>query len=274
MSRDTGRQLGVLIDRKGEVAHVVVGDEAGILIPDLSGHGLGRGKLRGIRCIHTHLRQEALTEDDLADLKLLRLDAMAALGVTPEGRPGLIHVAHLLPPNPEGQTHRLLPPAEFHAFRLAFDSFVASLEEETAAKQVRSREVRTGQDRAIVISVGDAPRYEVDERLRELKELCRTARVEVVDAVVQRTRKLNPKYLLGEGKIRDVIASALQKGADLLVFDHELAPGQVRAISQLTDVRVIDRTQLILDIFARRAHTPVGKVQVELAQLKYILPRL
>ncbi len=273
-SRDTGRQLGVLLTRRGEVAHVVVGDEAGILIPNLSRFGLGRGKLRGIRCVHTHLRQEALSEDDLADLRLLRLDAMAALGVTPEGRPGLLHLAHLLPPNPEGETYRILPPADFYAHRPPFEAFVEALEEETALKQVRSREVRSAQDRAILVSVGPAPRHEVEDRIRELKELCRTARIEVLDVVVQRTRQVNPRYLLGEGKARDVVASALQKGADLLVFDQELAPSQVRAIADLAEVRVVDRTQLILDIFARRAHTPDGKVQVELAQLKYILPRL
>ncbi|GAB4270162.1 MAG: GTPase HflX [Deferrisomatales bacterium] len=274
LSRETGRQLGVLIDRKGEVVHVVCGDELGIVIPDLSGFGLGRGKLRGIRCVHTHLRQEPLSEDDLADLTLLRLDAMAALGVTSEGRPGALHLAHLLPPNPEGTAYRILPPVDFYAFRLPFDAFVASVEEETAAKQARSHTVRAAQDRALLVSVTGDPRHVVDERLRELEELCRTAGVEVLDAVVQRPRRINPKYLMGEGKIREVMASALQKGADLLIFDQELTPAQARAIAEITDVRVIDRTQLILDIFARRAHTPDGKVQVELAQLRYILPRL
>ncbi|MBI5016648.1 MAG: GTPase HflX [Deltaproteobacteria bacterium] len=275
LSRDIGRQIGVLIDRRGEVAHVVCGDENGIVIPDLLAHGLGRGKLRGVRCVHTHLRQEPLSEDDLADLMLLRLDAMVALGVTEDGRPGTLRLAHLLPPNPEGEAYRLLPPADFYAFRLAFGSFVEALEEETAAKQVRARAVRAGQDRAILISVSaQAPRHELEDRMNELRELARTASIEVLDEVVQRPRHVNPRYLLGQGKIREVIAAALQRGADLLIFDQELTPGQVRAISEITDVRVIDRTQLILDIFARRAHTPDGKLQVELAQLKYILPRL
>jgi GTP-binding protein HflX len=275
LSRETGRQLGLILDRKGAVVHVIVGDDAEIVIPDLSDHGLGRGKLRGLRCVHTHLRQEPLSEDDLADLALLRLDAMAALGVTPEGRPGTIHVAHLLPPNPAGETYRLLPSTDFYSFRLDFGPFVEALEEEIAARQVRSLAVRAaGKDRGILVSVSTAPRHQVEDRLQELRELARTAAVEVVDAVVQRPRQLNPKYLMGEGKIREVVASALQKGADLLIFDQELSPGQVRAISALTDVRVIDRTQLILDIFARRAHTQDGKVQVELAQLKYLMPRL
>ena len=274
VSRDIGRQIGVLLDRRGDVVHVVCGDEGGIVIPDLSEHGLGRGKLRGIRCVHTHLRQEALSEDDLTDLTLLRLDAMVALGVTQDGRPGVIHFAHLLPPNPENEAYRVFPPVDFYAFQLPFGPFVTSLEEETASKQASGRAVRQGQERAILVSASNAPRHEAEERLRELRELCRTAAVEVVDVVNQRPRQINPRYFLGEGKIREVVASALQKGADLLAFDQDLSPGQARSISELTDVRVVDRTQLILDVFARRAHTPDGKLQVELAQLKYILPRL
>ena len=274
LSREAGRQIGLVLDRKGQVVHVIVGDDTEILIPDLSGYGLGRGKLRGLRCVHTHLRQEPLSEDDLADLSLLRLDAMVALGVTPEGRPGRVHVAHLLPPNPEGTAYRVLPPSDFYAFRFPFLSFVESLEDEIASKQGRALAVRSGRDRAILVSVSRAPRHELEDRLAELRELARTAGVEVVDVVVQRPRQLNPKYLMGEGKIREVIASALQKGVDLLIFDQELSPGQVRGISSVTDVRVVDRTQLILDIFARRAHTQDGKVRVELAQLKYLMPRL
>ncbi len=274
LSRELGRQIGIVVARRGDVVHVVCGDEQGILIPDVSDHRLGRGKLRGLRVVHTHLHQEPLNADDLADLALLRLDGIAALGVTPEGRPGLLHFAHLLPPNPEGLGHRVLPPLAFADFHLDFGSFVASLEEEIAAKQARGFAVRDAGERAIVVSVTAESRGETEERLRELRELCRTAGVDVVDQVVQRARQLNPKYLLGKGKLREVVAAALQKGADLLVFDQDLSPAQVRAIAEVTDVRVIDRTQLILDIFARRAHTPDGKVQVELAQLRYILPRL
>ncbi len=274
LSRETGRQVGVLVDRKGTVLHVVVGDEAGILIPDLSRHGLGRGKLRGVRCIHTHLRGEPLNDDDLADLALLRLDAMAAVEVTAEGRPGAVRLAHLLPPNPQGDTHRVLPPVDFYALALRFGEFIRALEEEIAGQQTRGVDLRRATDRAILIHVSSLPWHEVQDRMRELADLCRTAGVEPLETVVQRPRRINPRYLLGEGRLREVVASALQKGADLLVFDQELSPAQAQAIAELADIRVIDRTQLILDIFARRAHTPDGKVQVELAQLRYILPRL
>ena len=112
------------------------------------------------------------------------------------------------------------------------------------------------------------------ELVAELAELARSADVVILDRVIQRPRQLNPKYLMGEGKIKEVVIGALQQGATLLIFDQDLAPAQVRSLSALTELKVIDRSQLILDIFARRAHTLDGKVQVELAQLKYILPRL
>ena len=108
----------------------------------------------------------------------------------------------------------------------------------------------------------------------ELKELARTAGVEVLDAMIQRPRRFNPRYLMGEGKMREVVIRALRLGATLLIFDQELTPAQVRSISAMTELKVIDRSQLILDIFARRAKSQDGKVQVELAQLKYLLPRL
>jgi len=263
----------VIIDRKGDIVHTILGDESQIVIPDLTKLGMGRGKLRGVRCVHTHLLGEALTEDDIADLTLLRLDAMAAIEVRKDGRPGKIYAAHLLPPNPEGEVYRVLDPVDFFAFEMPFGEFISSLSGEIAEKQARTVKAK-GADQCILIHVSTESKVEIEARLDELKELCRTASLEVVDVAIQRPRKINPRYLLGEGKLREVVASALQKGADLLVFDQELSPAQARAISELTDIRVIDRTQLILDIFARRAHTPDGKMQVELAQLKYILPRL
>ena len=115
---------------------------------------------------------------------------------------------------------------------------------------------------------------EAEDSIDELKELARTAGVEVLDTVIQRPRQFNPRYLMGEGKMREVVIRALRLGATLLVFDQELTPAQIRSISAMTELKVIDRSQLILDIFARRAKSLDGKVQVELAQLKYLLPRL
>ena len=112
------------------------------------------------------------------------------------------------------------------------------------------------------------------ERLEELEELARASNLHVLGSVIQRPHTLHPKYVLGPGKLKDVIIQALQSGADMLVFDQDLSPAQIHGISELTELRVLDRTQLILDIFAQRAHSRIGKIQVELAQLRYLLPRL
>jgi GTP-binding protein HflX len=107
-----------------------------------------------------------------------------------------------------------------------------------------------------------------------LKELARTAHLQVLDVIIQRVHEINPRYLMGSGKVQEMVMRALQLGAGLICFDQELTPDQLTGICTLTELKVIDRPQLILDIFARRAHTLDGKVQVELAQLKYLLPRL
>jgi GTP-binding protein HflX len=129
-------------------------------------------------------------------------------------------------------------------------------------------------DRAILVSVSKRSRHEQEESIEELKELARSDGITVLDTVIQRPHDINPRYLMGIGKLKDLIIRSQQLGADLIVFDQDLSPAQVKSIGDLTELRAIDRTQLILDIFARRAHSGDGKVQVELAQLKYRLPRL
>ncbi|HEY7745719.1 MAG TPA: GTPase HflX [Desulfuromonadales bacterium] len=273
-SFDLQRQLGVIIDRAGTILYVIVGDDRQIVIPDLSGYALGRSRLRGLRCVHTHLKGEALTQDDLTDLALLRLDLMAALTVGDQGLPGRVHYAHLLPPNPQAKNVEILTVASPYDLDLDFPSFLRSLEAELERKLAETVDLSDTREKAILISVSAESRQEAEDSLDELAELARTADVVVLERVLQRARQINPKYLMGEGKIKEVVIQALQLGATLLIFDQDLSPAQIRSISELTDLKVIDRSQLILDIFARRAHTLDGKVQVELAQLKYILPRL
>ena len=268
------RQVGVIIDRQGEIRYVIVGDDREIVIPDLSDFALGRSGLRGLRCIHTHLKNEPLSPDDLTDLALLRLDLMAVLQVQEQGLPGPFHYAHLLPPNPQGRNVEVAAAAAIHDLDLDMQSFLRSLEQELEAKAAETVDLSDTRERAILISAGQQSRQELEDSLDELEELARTSGVVVLDRVVQRPRQIHPKYLMGEGKLKEVVIRALQQRATLLVFDQELSPGQVRAITEMTEMKVIDRSQLILDIFARRAHTRDGKVQVELAQLKYILPRL
>ena len=272
-SLEIGRQLGILVDRRGEIKYVIVGDDREIVIPDISHFPKGRSGLRGLRCIHTHLKQEPLSQDDLTDLALLRLDMMMALGVGGDGLPGRVHYAHLLPQGSKEPVEVLSAPSVYE-LELPFEAFLTSLESELERKAAETIDLSDTRERGILISVSGAPRREMEDSLDELAELARTADVVVLERVMQRTRRINPKYLMGEGKIREVVIEALQQHATLLIFDQELSPAQVRALSVITEMKVVDRTQLILDIFARRAQSRDGKVQVELAQLKYILPRL
>ena len=275
LSHEIRRQIGVLIDRSGVVKYVMVGDDRQIMLPDLSDYALGRSGLRGLRCIHTHLKNEALSQDDLTDLALLRLDMMVAVGVNTMGMPASVYYAHLLPENPHNQQVEQLFAPSIGELHLDLKSFLHSLENELERSLETSHvDLSDPRERAILVSVSRASRREIEDSLCELNELARTADVVVLDQVMQRPQRLNPKYLMGEGKIKEVVIRALQQRATMLVFDQDLSPTQVRSITALTDLKVVDRSQVILDIFARRAHTLDGKVQVELAQLKYILPRL
>lgn len=274
ISLEIRRQLGILVSRIGEVAYVVVGDERALLIPTLEEYPLGRRLLRGLRLVHTHLKAEPLSDDDLTDLSLLRLDIIAALQLTQNPDRFSIQTAAVVPPDAHALPYHVEASIPFAKFDLDFRAFVETLEQTLERGLKEGMVVGTGQERGILISVTQRPMEEAVDSIEELKELARTAGVGVLDTVIQRPKEFNPRYLLGEGKLREVLIKALQFGASMLVFDQELSPAQVRSISEITELKVIDRSQLILDIFARRATTQDGKVQVELAQLKYLLPRL
>src|SRR5207237_4091399 len=163
------------------------------------------------------------------------------------------------------------PPIGFHDLDLDFQELITSLEEEIA----RSTRVRApgGKNRAVLVGVSAGPRKDAEESLEELKELARTAGVTVLDTMLQ-SRRPDPRTLLGSGKLEELNLRSMQYGAELIVFDQDLTPSQLNSIAEATELKVIDRTQLILDIFAQRAKSRDGKLQVELAQLRYRLPRL
>jgi len=274
-SKEIGRQIALLISRIGSIEYVIVGDERSIFIPEMKDFPIGKRSLRGLRLVHTHLKGEALNDDDLNDLSLLRFDTIAALDASaPLHAPVIIQTASLIPPKEAGLPYKVNTPEQLTTDGQNFLSFIEDLEAELTNSRLKSRDVVSGDERAILISVTKASLDEAQDSIEELKELSRTAGLSVLDIFIQRPRQFSPRYLMGEGKIREVIIRALQLGASILVFDQELTPTQVRSISAITELKVIDRSQLILDIFARRATTLDGKVQVELAQLKYLLPRL
>ncbi|HEU0265005.1 MAG TPA: GTPase HflX [Geobacterales bacterium] len=273
LSRDIRRQIGLLVNRLGVVEYVLVGDERGIMIPDLADYPLGRKRLRGLRLIHTHLKGEPVTDDDLTDLSLLRFDLLMALLL---GQPGktLIQTASIDPQGGGGHPCYVDTPLPLQRFTLDFSVFIANLERELDRSTRGGQRVAGATERGLLVSVSRRSQEEMLDSLEELKELARTDGVEVLDTVMQRPREISPRTLMGEGKLRDVVIRAMQLGATILIFDQELSPAQVRSIAEMTELKVIDRSQLILDIFARRATSLDGKVQVELAQLKYLLPRL
>ena len=251
----------------------MVGDSRSIELPDWGRIRAGRGRLRGLRCIHTHLNDEPLSRDDLTDLALLRLDAMVAITTDDRGLPGLAYAASLRPGHDATEAVDHLEPRPPGKLDFDFRDWIRALEEELA-RQDRTREVGDG-ERAILVSVTAGRRAdEVETQVEELRELARSAGVEVVDIVTQHRPRADPRLLIGAGRLQDLTIHAFQTNVDLVIFDQNLTPTQARNLSQRLDLRVIDRTQLILDIFAQRARTRDGKLQVELAQLKYLLPRL
>ena len=279
ISHTIRRHVGALVDRRGTITWVGVGDAHRIELPDLKRQRVAGRRLRGLRFVHTHLADEPLTRDDLADLVLLRLDLMAALTVREDGLPGVVHAAHLRPPgrpNHEGSDEEtpweLLPPVPPSQLDLDCTELLADLER-TFARFAPERPGRRYSGRAILVGVGEKA-LPLGDVMEELAELARDAGLEVVDSLVQRRARLDPRTLVGRGKLEALVIRALDRGADLILFACDLSPSQARNISQATDLKVLDRTQLILDIFARRATSREGKLQVELAQLRYRLPRL
>ncbi|MBE0583848.1 MAG: GTPase HflX [Desulfofustis sp.] len=273
LSHELNRQIGVLIHRSGKIEAVIVGDHASLMIPALSQVRTTGGRLRGLRLVHTHPGGEDITDDDLMDLLFLRLDLVAVLKITRDGLPERLYSAHLLPAGGDEKMWRFLDPVHPAAQQDSFGDLVEALEQEFSRHQ-RTAEVDRGRDRALLISVSTEPRQQAEASLQELAELARSDGIIVLDQILQRRARINPRLILGKGRLTDIIIQALRLDANLLLFNQELNPSQIRSITDFTDLRVIDRTQLILDIFAHRAMSREGKLQVEMAQLKYLLPRL
>lgn len=273
LSVEIRRPLALFLTRRGQVQEIIIGTDLVLSPATLSKFRAGSRSLRGLRLIRTQLHDQPLSQESLTDLAYLRLDLFAVLSVTPTGNPDTLYMAHLLPPDATGQLCNVLKSVPFQQNSLVFDRFIEELE--AAMQQARATHaIGHAGESAMLVSASSRSRTEQEEHLVELTELASSAGVTVVDRMAQRTQDGHQRYLLGSGKLKEVLIQTLHKGADMVIFDQTLTPAQSRAISELTDIKVIDRTQLILDIFARRAHSREGKVQVELAQLRYLLPRL
>ena len=283
LSYRTARQVGVLVDRRGVVSHVIVGDAREVVIPELGRARAGARRFRGLRLLHTHLHAEPLSRDDLTDLSLLRLDLVAAIQVGDGGLPGTLEYATLLPPDrvtaeagAAAQPWRQEGPLRVHELVEDFTSLIAALEGEFADARAASAGRVEGMTRAILVGVEESSEKAgaIDRRLDEMERLADTAGLQVIDRIIQRRRRVEPRTLIGKGKLQELLVRSMYLEADLLVFDRDLNPSQGRTVSEATELKVIDRTQLILDIFAQHAASRDGRLQVELAQLKYLLPRM
>ena len=271
LSRDIGRQVGVLLTRDGAVSKVIVGDARQLEIPDIGRLRGGPGRFRRLRLVHTHLRGESLTADDLNDLALLRLDMVAVVQALEDGSAGGIEVAYLAPePAADGASAtanflRVEAP-QVYELDLDFAATIRAVEREMGRRR-GGREARS--ERALVIGVRPD-----DGHFRETVELVRSAGVEVAGAMRQRRSRIHPRTVVGRGKLTEIVLQSMRAGAEVAIFDIDLKPAQARAFEDATGLKAIDRTQLILDVFAQRARSRDGKLQVELAQLRYSLPRL
>jgi len=284
LSRELNRQLGLFVDRRGRIERVIVGDAHALQLPEFARVRGADGRLRGVRLLLTHLLPERLNREELADLAKLRLDCTAAIH---DGPSGVQVDLAMLKPSAKGEAFsvRTWPRAPLAILNRLDDPAIARdglpipldlhiRESETAlvAATTTAREERSG-TRAIALMVhrgGSEP----DSRAAELKELCRTSGVNLLEIIKQRRLKPDARTYFGKGKLREALIYALEHDAEVLICDTDLSPSQAKEIAAQTDLKVIDRTMLILDIFAQHAQSSDGKIQVELAQLRYRLPRM
>ena len=263
-SASMNREIAVYITRFGEIADVFIGRADSIDLPDLR---LRRGerRLSMVRCVHTHPRATGeLSDVDVSALLSMRFDAMCAVGVSEDGRPTSVQCA-FLDAEREGQVRRT---ELISARRLPQEEWLSEIERTDAAYRATAPATRTGRERAVLVGI------ESEESLDELEELAKTAGAETVLRVLQKRPKPDPVYCVGKGKAEELSLRCQAAQADLVIFDEELSGVMQKNLEEILRLKVVDRTALILDIFAARASTREGKLQVEMAQLRYRSQRL
>lgn len=275
------REVSVYISRSGQVVAVAVGNDQSVELPPVEGRR-GSSRLSGVRCVHTHPGGNPnLSGVDISALKNNRFDAMVAIGVTsPDFTQSVMTFAMItgIDENEQYQVEGYGPLTFAEAEGIYFPNLVATVER-ILDKQSGSTSLAQGTERTILVGMEYAGGagivgWTAEDSLEELKQLADTAGAEVVAKFLQKRPKPDPAFFIGKGKVQELALYVQQENIELCIFDDELSPAQQRNIEQAMGVRVLDRTALILDIFAQRAHTNEGKLQVELAQLQYTLPRI
>ena len=263
------REILVYISRSGSIEEVCIGDAGTVSMSELR---LVRNidRLCGVRCIHTHPNGSGLLSDvDIGSLNSLRLDAMAAIGVR-DGRAVNVYAAYL--GDMVNEQRETLQYGPMRADRLPQKQLIDEIYEADARLLSSTYEVTEVQpDRAVLVGIESDDGYDT---LGELAELAKTAGIQVVAQEQQRRRAVDSATYIGSGKADELSLLGSACEADIFVFDDELTAVQMRNLENALGKPIIDRTMLILDIFAQRAQSREGKLQVELAQLKYRLPRL
>jgi GTP-binding protein HflX len=263
-----GKEIAVFINRKGEVLDVEIGDENTVTLKDLADRR-SENSLSGIRVLHTHPNSSGMLSDvDLAALKKMRFDMMAAVGVK-EGAASDLFVSFLGVDDKNELIPLVAGPYPKERFmKLNVKAVIIEAEENLKKAAKTSKAVEVGEERAVLVGIED------EEALEELQELLKTAGGKELSRMVQSRDKKDTALFIGKGKLKELSLLVQTVDANLVVFDEELSGAQIRNLEEALGVKVIDRTQLILDIFAQRAKSREGKLQVELAQLKYAMPRL
>lgn len=273
------REISVYITRSGQIIEIAVGDNATVELPSFSGRR-GAGRLSGIRCIHTHPGGNPyLSGVDISALKNNKYDAMVAIGVvSPDFTKSELTFGLItgIDSNDNYTAECYGPYSIEEAENINFVNTVSTIER-ILDKQTGTSSLQVMSERAILIGMEwgrNDSLWTVDDSLEELKQLADTAGATVIKKFIQKRPKPDPAFFIGRGKVQELALYAQQENIDLCIFDDELSPAQQRNIESVMGIRILDRTALILDIFAQRARTNEGKLQVELAQLQYTLPRI
>ena len=275
------REISVYITRSGQIIKVVVGSNETVELPAVEGRR-GSSRLSGIRCVHTHPNgAPALSGVDISALKSNRFDCMVAIGVTSpyyaESTLGFGMIVGI-DENEQFIVENYGPLTMAEAENIYFPNLVNTVER-ILDKQTSSTSLAQAQERAVLVGMEyngmlNTLGWTIEDSVEELKQLADTAGAQVVARFLQKRPKPDPAFFIGKGKVQELALFVQQENVDLCIFDDELSPAQQRNIEQAMGIRVLDRTALILDIFAQRARTNEGKLQVELAQLQYNLPRI
>ena len=268
ITEKTGKEVAIYVDRKGIVISTEIGDENTVSLKMVTKRR-GEESLSGIRCIHTHPNGDGhLSDVDFSALKKLKFDLIAAIGVK-DGEMKNSQLAFLCPAEDGGTAFATAGPyTKSNLLKIDVLRTIEEVERNLTGARRVSKETDDEIEKAVLVGM------EQEEDLDELEELLKTAGGVVLSRIVQSREKREVATLIGKGKVKELMLAVQAAGANLVVFDEELSGAQHRNLEEAVGVKIIDRTQLILDIFAGRAKSSEGKLQVELAQLKYSMPRL